>query len=85
MRIEIVAKNYQVKDQLQEVIEKKVARLDKYFEEDAHCRIYLKVEKRDSKMELAINYKGAFILAEAKGDNFSAIAFLHSVFPKRKT
>ncbi|MBQ4587434.1 MAG: ribosome-associated translation inhibitor RaiA [Clostridia bacterium] len=70
MRIEIVAKNYQVKDQLQEVIEKKVARLDKYFEEDATCRIYLKVEKRDSKMELSINYKGTFIRAEAKGDNF---------------
>ncbi len=70
MKIEIVAKNYQVKDQLSEIIEKKVARLDKYFEEDSVCKIYLKAEKRDCKMELSINYKGSFIRAEAKGDNF---------------
>lgn len=70
MKIEIVAKNYQVKDQLSEVIEKKVARLDKYFEEDSVCKIYLKAEKRESKMEVSINYKGSFIRAEAKADNF---------------
>ncbi len=70
MKIEIVAKNYQVKDQLSEIIEKKVTRLDKYFEEDSVCKIYLKAEKRDCKMEVSINYKGSFIRAEAKGDNF---------------
>lgn len=70
MKIEIVSKNYQVKEQLNEVIEKKVARLDKYFDEDSVCKIYLKAEKRESKMEIAINYKGSFIRAEAKGENF---------------
>lgn len=70
MKIEIVAKNYQVKDQLSEVISKKVARLDKYFDEDSVCKVYLKAEKRDSKMEVSFNYKGSFIRAEAKADNF---------------
>ncbi len=70
MKIEIVAKNYQVKDQLEEVINKKVSRLDKYFDDEAVCRLYLKTEKRDSKMEIQINYMGTFLRAEAKGDNF---------------
>lgn len=70
MKIEIVAKNYQVKDQLTDVIEKKVSRLDKYFEEDSVCKIYLKQEKRDCKMELSINYKGSLIRAEAKAEHF---------------
>ncbi len=70
MKIEIVAKNYQVKDQLSEVISKKVARLDKYFDEDSVCKVYLKAEKRESKMEVSFNYKGSFIRAEAKADNF---------------
>ena len=70
MKIEIVAKNYQVKDQLNEVIDKKVSRLDKYFDEDSVCKIYLKQEKRDCKMEVSFNYKGSFIRAEAKADTF---------------
>lgn len=70
MKIEIVAKNYQVKEQLSEILEKKVAKLDKYFDEDSVCKIYLKQEKRECKMELSINYKGSLIRAEAKGDNF---------------
>jgi len=70
MKIEIVAKNYQVKEQLSEILEKKVSKLDKYFDEDSVCKIYLKQEKRECKMELSINYKGSLIRAEAKGDNF---------------
>ena len=42
MRIEIVVKNYQMSEKLNDIITKKVTKLDKYFEEDTRCKIYLK-------------------------------------------
>ena len=42
MRINIIAKNYQVNEKITNVIEKKSTKLDKYFEEEATCKIYLK-------------------------------------------
>ena len=53
MKIDLVAKNYQVNEKIDGVIAKKVAKLDKYFEEDAKCKIYLKKENaRTCKMEM---------------------------------
>jgi len=70
MRIEIIAKNYQVNEKITAVIEKKSAKLDKYFEEEAKCKIYLKKENRDCKMEAELNYKGVVIRAQAYAENF---------------
>ena len=70
MKIEIVAKNYHVTQELKDVLAKKIAKLDKYFEEDARCKVYLKKEKKDAKMELSLEYHGTSIRAEAKAENF---------------
>lgn len=70
MKIEIVTKNYRVSDELNKVLEKKIAKLDKFFDDDAKCRVYLKKEKRGGKMEVSLNFKGVDIRAEGKGDNF---------------
>lgn len=70
MKIEIIAKNYQVNDKIGSVIEKKVAKLDKYFEDDSKCRVYLKKENRTCKLELEVNYKNNFLRAQAYADNF---------------
>ena len=70
MKIEIVAKNYNVTQELKDVLQKKIARLDKYFEEDAKCKIYLKKEKKEAKMEISLEYHGALIRAEGRGENF---------------
>ena len=51
-------------------MEKKVSRLDKYFDEDAVCSVYLKTEGKRSKTELTIYYKGNMIRAEVSGENF---------------
>ena len=80
MKIEIVTKNYRVSDELNEVLSKKVSKLDKYFEDDAKCRVYLKKEKRDAKMEVSLIHKGVDIRAEGKGENFYDIIDL--VLPK---
>mgnify|MGYP001639447548 CR=1 FL=1 len=70
MRIEITAKNSTVGDKLKELVEKKISKLDKYFEEDADCKIALKQEGKLSKMEVSIVYKGTLVRAEVSGENF---------------
>ena len=80
MKIEIVTKNYRVSDELNEVLTKKISKLDKYFEDDAKCRVYLKKEKRDAKMEISLIHRGVDIRAEGKGENFYDI--IDIVLPK---
>ncbi|MBQ9709556.1 MAG: ribosome-associated translation inhibitor RaiA [Clostridia bacterium] len=70
MRIEIVVKNYQMSEKLNEIINKKVGKLDKYFEEETRCKIYLKKEGKQSKMEIQLDYKGSFLRAQAYAENF---------------
>lgn len=71
MKIDLVAKNYQVNEKIDGVIAKKVAKLDKYFEEDAKCKIYLKKENaRTCKMEMEVNYKNNILRAQAYAENF---------------
>ena len=80
MKIEIVTKNYRVSDELNAVLEKKISKLDKYFDDGAKCRVYLKKERRDSKMEIALVHRGADVRAEGKGENFYDI--IDVVLPK---
>ncbi len=70
MRIEISEKNCKASEKLVGVVEKKVSRLDKYFDDDSVCSVYLKQEGRFSKTEVTIYYKGNMIRAEVSGDNF---------------
>ena len=70
MRIEISEKNCKASEKLVSVVEKKVSRLEKYFDDDSVCSVYLKQEGRFSKTEVTIYYKGNMIRAEVSGDNF---------------
>ena len=54
MRIEISEKNYKANEKLVGVVEKKVSRLGKYFDEDAVCSRYLKQGGRFAKTEVTI-------------------------------
>ena len=70
MRIEISEKNCKASEKLVGVVEKKVARLDKYFDDDAVCSVYLKTEGKYCKTEVTIYYKGNMVRAEVSGENF---------------
>ena len=80
MKIEITAKDYRVSDELEKVIGKKIAKLDKYFDDETKARVYLKKEKRTCKMEISMEHKGTAIRAEGKGENFYDI--IDIVLPK---
>ncbi len=70
MKTDIIAKNYQVNEKLGAVIEKKTAKLNKYFDDDARCAVYLKRENRDCKIEIEVNYKNTTVRAQAYAENF---------------
>ncbi len=70
MRIEVVEKNCKASEKLLAVVNKKVTRLEKYFDEDALCSVYLKSENRLCKTEVTILYKGNMVRAEVTGKNF---------------
>ncbi|HIY96506.1 MAG TPA: ribosome-associated translation inhibitor RaiA [Candidatus Borkfalkia excrementigallinarum] len=70
MRIEISEKNCRASEKLIGVVNKKVSRLEKYFDEDAVCTVYLKQESKFVKTELTVQYKGNMVRAEVAADNF---------------
>lgn len=70
MRIEIIEKNCKASEKLAGVVNKKVSRLDKYFDEDAVCTVCLKQENKFVKTELTVDYKGNFVRAEVSAENF---------------
>ena len=70
MKLEIVAKNYRASDKLEQILLAKLKRLDKYFPDDATpCKVALSESGRQCKMEISINYHGAYIRSEVVGSN----------------
>ena len=70
MRIEIIEKNCKASEKLTGIIEKKIGRLEKYFDVDSVCTVFLKQENKFAKTEVTILYKGNMIRAEVSGENF---------------
>lgn len=69
MKIEINSKNYNVSEKLKDIIERKVGKLDKYFNDDAIAKINCKMEGQTCKLELTVRSRGLFYRAEVTGDN----------------
>lgn len=69
MKIEINSKNYNVSEKLKDIIERKVNKLDKYFNDDAVAKVNCKMEGQACKLELTVRSRGLFYRAEVTGDN----------------
>ncbi len=69
MKIEINSKNYNVSEKLKDIIERKVGKLDKYFNDDAIAKVNCKMEGQTCKLELTVRSRGLFYRAEVTGDN----------------
>lgn len=71
MRIEIIERNYQASQHLIDIVEKKISKLDKYFETDsAICKVSFKKESTSLKLEVMLEYEGRLVRAQVVGDNF---------------
>lgn len=71
MKVEIISRNYNASDHLKEVLEKKVEKFSRYFEDDAVIKISLKQIGKDKYgMELTIFFAGNNIVrSEVISDN----------------
>lgn len=74
MTIEYLCKNYEASDKLKAVIEKKVQKLDKFFDDDVRIKIALKKGNTRSTndlytLELTIYLDGTVLRAEVTSDN----------------
>ena len=59
MKITITGKNFNTYQHLEDTIEKKLEKLDKYFSDDIDAKVVLSQEKNKDKIEVNINAKGA--------------------------
>ena len=71
MKFEIIGRNYQVAQNLKDVTEKKLAKLDKYFSDaDTVAKVCFKKEAYSLTTEVMLEYAGKFVRATATSDNF---------------
>lgn len=69
MKIEIIERNYDVGVRLRTLFEKKIEKLDRYFNDTAVARIVCASEGKRFKLELTIANKGNIYRSEAYGEN----------------
>jgi putative sigma-54 modulation protein len=71
MKIEITSRNYEVSERLKEIADKKLAKLDKYFDgNNAKAKVCFKKEAQSLTVEVMLDYAGKLVRATASGDNF---------------
>ena len=69
MKIQISAKNYPMSEKLGNYIEKKLGKLDKYFNEDVTANVVVSKLRETPKFEATINAKQAVFRAEMANDS----------------
>ena len=70
MRIDILGKNYNLSSKLKDVINQKLQKLDKYFDDDAVAKVVCSTAKGDKCiMEVTINLDKKILRAEETSDN----------------
>ncbi len=69
MQVNITGKNFNTYQKLQDTVERKFDKLDKYFSEDATANVVFSQERGKDKIEATINAKGAVFRAEEVTDD----------------
>ena len=69
MEIKYIAKNYKISDKLKDIIEKKLNKLEKYFNKNVDVKVACSEQNDTCKLEVTINSAGLFIRSEVSSDN----------------
>ena len=70
MRIELISKGYNEGNRLVSVIEKKLSKFDKFFQDEASAKIKLSTVGKDKyTMEITINFAGQLVRSEVTSAN----------------
>ena len=70
MKISIYGKQMTVRESLKVLVEKKLAKFDKFFGEDADAFVTCKSRKGTKIIEITINYNGTIFRSEDEGETF---------------
>lgn len=74
MKFKIVGRNIEVTEALRDAIEKKIGRLEKYFNPESEAKVTLSVEKTRQIIEVTIPTNGVIVRGEeATADMYSSI------------
>ena len=74
MRISITGKNLEISDYLNELVNKKVGKLERFFPQDTEVFVTLSVERNRHIVEVTIPYEGGVIRGEEiTGDMYASI------------
>lgn len=69
MKVKVVAKNIEVTPALKEIVEKKISKLDKYFDPHIEAKATLSVQKNCQKVEVTIPFNGVVLRVEESTDD----------------
>lgn len=69
MKISYTTKNYNISDKFKEVLERKLNKLEKYFDDDVTIKVNCIEQAKLQKLELTINSRGMFFRSEVTSDN----------------
>ena len=72
MNIQFVGKNVEITDALREVTEKKLNKLEKYFEKPIEGNVTFSTQRNNKTIEVTINLPGTIIRAEETSDDMYA-------------
>lgn len=68
MKITYTAKNYNISDKFKEVLERKLNKFERYFDDDATVKVNCTEQAKLHKLEITINSKGMFFRSEVTSD-----------------
>ena len=69
MRVTVIGKNINVTPALKEIVERKISKLDRYFEPDVSARATLTVQKNSQIFEVTIPFNGVILRCEESTDD----------------
>lgn len=69
MRVSVIAKNTTVTPALKDIVEKKLSKVDRYFNPEVEAKATLSVQKSKQKVEITIPFNGIILRAEEATDD----------------
>ena len=69
MKVTLITKNIELTPALKDMVEKKISKLDKYFEGNVEAKATLTVQKNRHKVEVVIPFNGVLLRAEEITDD----------------
>lgn len=72
MKVIIVGRRFDVTDDLKQKVEKKLSKLDKFFDEQAVANVTMRAERNKEILEITITYKGTMFRSEVAEEKIPA-------------